>query len=144
MNRRLLPIALLVLFALAWIPTVRADDLKAMEGTWKVASAEAGGQPVDSDDLKALVVTIMGDHFTVQTKESMEGGTLKLDETQKPRTMDATMTEGFEAGKVTRAIYELVGDTLRVCYALDGGERPSELATKDGSPWLLITYQREK
>ena len=144
MNRRLLPIALLVLFALACIRAAWADDLKALEGTWKVASAEAGGQPVESDDLNALVVTITGDHFTVKTKESMEGGTLKLDETLNPRTMDATMTEGFEAGKVTRAIYELMGDTLRVCYALDGSERPSELATKDGSPWLLITYQREK
>lgn len=144
MNRRLLPIALLALFSLAFITAAWADDLKAMEGTWKVAAAEAGGKPVESDGLKDLVVTILGDHFTVKTKENMEGGTLKLDETQQPRTMDATMTEGFEAGKVTRAIYELMGDTLRVCYAIEGSERPSELASKEGSPWLLVTYHREK
>ena len=47
-------------------------------------------------------------------------------------------------GKVTRAIYELSGDTLRVCYAFDGGERPMELATREGSPWVLVTYKREK
>ncbi|MEA3209485.1 MAG: hypothetical protein QOE70_2542 [Chthoniobacter sp.] len=32
---------------------------------------------------------------------------------------------------------------MRVCYALDGGERPKEFATKEDSPLLLITYKRE-
>ena len=144
MNRRLLPIVLLALFALTFTATTRADDLKAMEGTWKVASAEAGGKAVESDDLSALVVTIAGDHYTAKLKEGLEAGTVKLDETQKLKTMDATKTEGFEAGKVIKAVYELKDDTMRVCYAMDGGERPTELATKDGSQWLLITYQREK
>jgi len=145
MNWRFLPTALLALASLAFTTTtLRADDIKAMEGTWRAATAEAGGKPVDSEDLKKLVVTITDDHYTVQTKDGTEAGTLKVDETQKPRTMDATRTEGFEAGKVIKAVYEITGDTLRVCYALDGGERPTELATKDGSPWLLITYQREK
>lgn len=144
MNQRLLPIALLALFLLPFTSSAHADDLKAMEGTWKVASAEAGGQPVDSPQLKDLVVKITGDHYTAEVKEGVEAGTVKLDETKKIKTMDATKTEGFEAGKVIKAVYELKGDTMRVCYAMDGGERPTELATKDGVPWLLITYQREK
>ncbi len=144
MSRLLVFAALLTPLALVLPPAARADDLKAMEGTWKVESAEAGGQPVESDDLKNLEVRIKGDQYNVNTKDGPNIGTLKLDETQKPRTMDATRTEGFEAGKVVQAIYTLEGDTLRVCYALDGGERPTELATKEGSPWLLITYRREK
>lgn len=144
MNQRLLPIVLLALFALTFTATTRADDLKAMEGTWKVSSAEAGGQPVETPQLKDLVVKITGDHYTAEVKEGVEAGTVKLDETKKIKTMDATKTEGFEAGKVIKAIYELKGDTMRVCYAMDGGERPTELATKDGVPWLLVTYQREK
>ncbi|HSI11734.1 MAG TPA: TIGR03067 domain-containing protein [Chthoniobacter sp.] len=144
MNRRLLPVALLALLAHTFTSISRADDLKAMEGTWTVVSAEAGGEAVESDDLKALVVTISGDHYTAKLKEEMEAGTVKLDETQKLKTMDATKTEGFEAGQVIKAVYELKDDTLRVCYAMDGGERPTELATNNSSQWLLIIYQREK
>lgn len=144
MKRPLLSSALVAVVAFVFSPAAQADDVKAMEGKWTVASAEAGGQSVDSEDLRALVVTIAGDHYELMTKEGPDAGTLKLDETQKPKTMDATDTEGFDAGKVIRAIYELTGDTMRVCYALDGSARPTEFATKEGSPWLLITYQRQK
>jgi uncharacterized protein (TIGR03067 family) len=139
-----LPAAILALSALVFTHAAQADDLKAMEGTWKVESAEAGGKQIESDDLKQVVVTIKGDQYEVMTKDGKDAGTLKLDETQKPKMMDATKTEGFDAGKVIKAIYEISDDTMHVCYALDGGERPKELATKEASPWLLITYKREK
>jgi uncharacterized protein (TIGR03067 family) len=137
-------VAIVVLSTLIFTPAARADDLKAMEGKWKVESAEAGGKPVESPELKALVVTITGDRYELMTDEGPDGGTLKLDETQNPKAMDATDTEGLTVGKMIKAIYELSGDTLRVCYALDGGERPKEFATKADSPLLLITYRREK
>jgi uncharacterized protein (TIGR03067 family) len=145
MKSRFLPAAvLLALFSLVFLGTARADDLKGMEGTWIVETAEAAGKPVDSEDLKDLVVTIAGDRYTVKTRDEIKRGTLKLDETQKPKTMDATNTEGLDVGKVVKAIYELNGDTMRVCYALDGGARPTELASKEGSTALVITYKREK
>ena len=136
--------AIIVTSTLVFSPAAKANDLKDMEGTWKVESAEAGGQKVESEDLKAIVVKITGDRYEVKTKDKLDAGTLKLDETQKPKTMDATDTEGLDAGKVVKAIYELSGDTLRVCYALEGAERPAEMATKEGSPLLMLTYKREK
>ena len=138
------PAALLAICTLLFSRPARADDLKAMEGTWKVESAEAGGQKIESGDLMEIVVKITGDRYEVRIKDKLDGGTLKLDETQKPKTMDATDTEGDDVGKVVKAIYELSGDTLRVCYALEGGERPTEMKTKEGSPLLLMTYKREK
>ena len=136
--------ALLAASALLFSTIAQADDLKAMEGTWKVESAEAGGKKVESDELKEIVVKITGDRYEVKVKDKLDAGTLKLDETQKPKSMDATDTEGLDAGKVVKAIYELSGDTLRVCYAIEGGERPTEFATKEGSPVLMLTYKREK
>ena len=136
--------ALLAACTLLFSHTAQADDLKAMEGTWKVEAAEAGGKPVESGDLKELVLKITGERYEVKIKDKLDGGTLKLDEKQTPKTLDATDTEGLDAGKVVKAIYELTGDTMRVCYSLDGGERPTELGTKEGSPWLLVTYKREK
>lgn len=124
--------------------SARADDLKAMEGKWTVAEAEAGGKKIESEDLAKLVVTITGATYSLMTDDGPDGGTLTLDETQNPKTMDATDTEGMDVGKVIRAIYEITGDTMRVCYAIEGGARPTEFATRDGVPWLLITYQRQK
>jgi uncharacterized protein (TIGR03067 family) len=144
MKPRLFPAAFFAMFAFVFPLAAHADDLQAMEGKWTIASAEAGGRNVDSEEMKALVVTIMGDHYELLTKEGPDGGSLKLDETQTPKTMDATKTEGLVVGKVIKAIYEISGDTMRVCYALDGSARPAEFATKEGSPWLLVTYQREK
>jgi uncharacterized protein (TIGR03067 family) len=121
-----------------------ADDLKAMEGKWMIEKAEANGEQIDQESLKDITVTIKGDHFELLVKDTKDAGTIKLDETQKPKTMDATDTEGDDVGKVTKAIYEVSGDTLRVCYAMDGGERPKEFATKPESHLLLVTYKREK
>ena len=136
--------AVLAVTTLLFSQNTRADDAKAIEGTWKVESAEAGGKKIESEDLMTLVVKITGARYEVRIKDKVDAGTLALDEKQTPKTMDATDTEGDDVGKVVKAIYELNGDTLRVCYPLDGGERPKEFATKEGSPVLLVTYKREK
>ena len=139
-----LPATLLAVCTLLFSRTAQADDLKAMEGTWKVEAAEAGGQKIEAADLMTLVVKITGARYEVRVKDKIDGGTLALDEKQTPKTLDATDTEGDDVGKVVKAIYEIAGDTMKVCYTLDGGERPKEFATKEGSPVLLLTYKREK
>jgi uncharacterized protein (TIGR03067 family) len=144
MKRSLFSAALVAIFGVGFSPAGRADDLQAMAGRWTVEAAEAGGNAVDSEELKSLVVTIEGDRYSLQSKDGPDGGTMKLDETKSPKTMDAADTEGDNIGKLIQAIYEITGDTMRVCYALDGSARPTEFATKEGSPWLLVTYRREK
>jgi uncharacterized protein (TIGR03067 family) len=122
---------------------VFAEDLKDMEGTWIVAEAEAGGQKVESEELKAVTVKIAGDRYEVTTSGGKETGSLKLDAGLKPKTMDISPADGPNAGKLVKAIYEINGDTMRVCYTLDDGARPAEFATTV-SGTLLITYKREK
>jgi len=107
-------------------------------------SVEADGKAVDPGELKDQELTITDGRYSVMTKDGPDAGTLKLDEAQNPRTMDATRTEGFEAGKVVKAIYKLEGDTLLLCVAPERGERPTELVAKEGSGWVLITYQRQR
>lgn len=146
MNLRSLSAAVLALVSLAFTTTTTwADDLKALAGTWKVAAVEVAGKQVDPEFLQDLVVTVAGDQYTAKSSNRNEGGTIKLDETKTPRTMDVTKTEGFEAGRVIKAVYEIKDDTVRVCYDLDDSGRPTEVATKDdGTKWFMITYQREK
>jgi uncharacterized protein (TIGR03067 family) len=142
--KKLCAVWLIVLCGLAMGSRVWADDLKAMEGKWSIEKAEVNGEAVDQETLKDILVTITGARYELLIKDTKDAGTIKLDETQKPKTMDGTDTEGEDVGKVTKSIYELSGDTLRVCYSLSGGERPKEFATKPDSQLLLVTYKREK
>ena len=138
------PATLLALCTLLFSRTAQADDLKAMEGTWKVESAEAGGKKIEAEEILSLVLKISGARYEVHLKDKIDAGTLALDEQATPRTLDATDTEGEDVGKVVKAIYEISGDTMKVAYTLDGGERPKEFATKEGAPGLLMIYKREK
>ena len=144
MRLSLFPATLLAVSTLLFSRTSEADDLKAMEGTWKVQSAEGEGKKLESEEILSLVLKITGARYEVQVKDKIDAGTIALDEKQTPKTMDATDTEGDNVGKVVKAIYELTGDAMKVCYALNGGERPKEFATKEGQPVLLLIYQREK
>jgi uncharacterized protein (TIGR03067 family) len=58
--------------------------------------------------------------------------------------MDITGTDGPNKGKTFPAIYELDGDTLKVCYDLSGKERPKALKTESGTMTFLVIYKRVK
>jgi uncharacterized protein (TIGR03067 family) len=71
-------------------------------------------------------------------------GTVKLDAARKPRAMDVEGTKGPNKGKTILAIYELKGDTRRVCYGLGGKARPAEFKTGAGTQLFLVEYRRQK
>lgn len=125
---------------------VAADDaaaLKPLQGMWKVTAAELGGRPLGGDFMRTTKLTIQGDRYTVMA-ESPDKGTLKVDASQSPKTMDVIGGEGPNKGKTILAIYEIKGDTLRICYDLSGKSRPTEFKSKPDTPLFLATYQREK
>ncbi len=57
--------------------------------------------------------------------------------------MAITGTKGPNQGKTIPAIYELNGDTLKVCYDLSGEGHPTEFQSKAGTKLFLVTYRRE-
>jgi uncharacterized protein (TIGR03067 family) len=120
------------------------EDLKMLQGTWVPTAAEMGGQKLPDDSLAAIKLTLKDDRYTVQVGKATDQGTVKLDPAKKPKEMDITGTEGPNKGKTILAIYELSGDTLKVCYAMEGKERPTEFKTKPDTKLFLATYKREK
>lgn len=134
-----------VLFVLL-APAALADnktELKSLAGKWQVSDAEIDGKKV-TDTFKDVVLTIENGNYTVKLGAMEDKGTVGVDSSKKPKSMDVTGTEGVNRGKTFPCIYELKDDTLTICYGLDFATRPAELKTSEKSNRLLIVYKRKK
>jgi uncharacterized protein (TIGR03067 family) len=120
------------------------DDLKKMEGEWALTSGELGGTKFPDEVAKTIKLVLKGDTYAVTAGDKVDRGTVKLDTSKSPKTIDITGTEGPNKGKTFPAIYELTEDTLKVCYNLGGSDRPSEFKSKEGTQIFLATYKRVK
>jgi uncharacterized protein (TIGR03067 family) len=118
-------------------------DLAALAGKWQPVSMEQGGRKTPAEQLKSISLTIEGDKFTVAVDDKLDQGTLKLGKQDKLKTMDIIGTEGPNKGRTYPAIYQLEGDSLKICYNLEGDQRPTEFKAASGK-LLLIEYKKAK
>jgi uncharacterized protein (TIGR03067 family) len=119
------------------------EEWKMIEGTWIPVTAELGGQKLPDEYIKDTKLILSAGRYTY----TIDQGTYKLIPTKEPKelkAMDVTGVEGPNKGKTLLAIYELAGDTLRICYDLDGKLRPDAFMTRAGTQQLLVIYKRAK
>jgi uncharacterized protein (TIGR03067 family) len=133
-----------ILFAAAAWSQDAANERKLLEGAWLPTAAEMSEKGWDETTLKSMKLVIEGDKYAVTVGKAIDKGTTKIDPSKKPKTMDIMGADGPNKGKTFLCIYELNGDTLRVCYDLSGKARPSEFKTKKGELLFLVTYKRAK
>ena len=118
-----------------------APDAKAIEGTWTPIKAEMAGQPLPVTVLNAISLKMGEGRYEVNA-ERADYGTYRLDTTTQPKGMTVTGTNGPNQGKTFPCIYELHGDTLRICYDLSGKQQPTEFKSLAGTKLYLVTYNR--
>jgi uncharacterized protein (TIGR03067 family) len=120
-------------------------ELQKLQGAWTFASQVVNGKAIPAENLKNLTLNMEGDKFTVKQGEEMyQTGRQKLDPSKTPKTLNAEVTEGPEKGSVMLGIYELDGDTLKVCFDLEGKKRPTGFKSTAGSNTILIVHKRVK
>jgi uncharacterized protein (TIGR03067 family) len=119
-------------------------EQERFEGTWGFASVEMGGKAISLAGFKGIKLVLKGDHFILKEPTATYGGHYAVDTAARPKTIDIIFTEGPEAGKVSKGIYELEGDTYKICVGMAGEPRPSEFASKAGSRYVLEVMKREK
>jgi uncharacterized protein (TIGR03067 family) len=122
-------------------------ELDKFAGTWLVVSAEQAGAKTPEETLKPLnlKLVITGDKYESKSGDTkIDAGTIAVDATKSPKTVDVMPSEGTRKGKKLLAIYEFNGDELKCCYDLEGKERPKEFTTKPGTQQLLIVYKKQK
>ena len=119
------------------------DVLKEIQGTWKFVSQEMDGKPRPKEELEKQTITFEGDKWTVRRDgKVVQAGTHKFDPAKKPPQVDAAVTEGEDKGSTMLGIYELKGDTLKVCFDPKGKERPADFTSKAGR--MTAVVEREK
>ena len=120
-------------------------ELKKLEGSWATVSIEAAGQKVtDEDKIKTRKLSTKGDKYTLKVGDETVQGTIEINPTKKPKTIAVKPESGTNKGKTLLGIYELDGDSLKICLALPGKDRPAAFATAAENGQQLVVYKREK
>lgn len=117
-----------------------AEELKRLEGDWKIVTAEQGGEAVECNDL----VVFAGRKCTVTNPATMIvfENTIAVDPSKTPKRIEITNTQTKE---VWAGIYEFKGDKLRcLFYGGKDAKVPSEFKTTKGSLEVMYTYERVK
>jgi uncharacterized protein (TIGR03067 family) len=126
-------------------------ELKKLDGTWAFQSITVDGQEAPPANFSALRIVQSADgSFTIKATVGAEervvaAGKSVIDPSASPKTFDRTYTEGRDKGGKTFGIYELDGDTLKLCLVKDdAAKRPKEFASKPGSGQVLSVLKRVK
>lgn len=135
-------IALITLFSVLSIACNEGDAKKEkqnLQGKWQAVAIEADGKKGPEDLVARMTIIFSDDTFTLDIGVKTKG-TFLLDLANTPKTIDFA----FSKDVVAKGIYILDGDSLKICYAQPGKERPKELTTESGSGHELFVLKRTK
>lgn len=124
--------------------TLVEEEVGRFEGTWKYDSMIVEGRRSAEEHFESARLILEGDRFEMTDSWTTPRGTFTADPTITPRTIEVKFTEGPEAGKMSKGVYELEGDTYTVCIGLAGRERPKGFACEPDSGHALQVLRRIK
>ena len=94
-----------------------------------------------AERVKGYKNTVKGDKFSITSEgKTAEEGTMKLDPSKKRKEVEFILAEGE---KTALGIYELSGDTYKLCYAPPEKDRPKEFGAKEGTGYTLSEWRRD-
>ena len=116
-------------------------DLKKLEGAWRLVGLEVGGKAVNPDTWgRPVRREFSGTKSSFASGERVVDGQITINPSKTPKWIDETLV----TDKRFQGIYELKGDTLRLFMERQGGQRPTEFKTKEGTQQAVETYERVK
>ncbi len=117
-------------------------ELLKIQGTWKFESLEDSTKKAPTW-LKKRTFFVGGPVFLVREGDKVvQGGTLRLVPWKSPRSVDAVVRKGAHEGNTMLGVYEIKGDTLKVCFDPEGEARPKKFGTKEGTQQYVAVYKR--
>jgi uncharacterized protein (TIGR03067 family) len=118
------------------------SDTHPIEGLWQPLKAELSGEIAPEMVLSRMTLTLRAGRYTVHFGgEISDQGAYAISSRDPHAALTLSGERGANQGKEIPAIFQLVGDRLRVCYGLDGN-RPENFATTAETRFYLVTYRR--
>jgi len=117
--------------------------LAALQGTWEIVALEVEGASIPVGGFRGSRIIVKGGTFSTVSMGATYGGTLTVDASKSPKTLELSFKSGPEKGTKSLAIYELHGDTWKLCLTVTGHTRPTSFATKPGSGHAFEILKRQ-
>jgi uncharacterized protein (TIGR03067 family) len=119
-------------------------ELKKFQGTWKVVRMQVDGVKIPVEAFDKTTVVVEGDKFSFRDKGRVyEEIEVVLDVAKKPREIDLHFVTGLKKGVTEKGLYELDGDTLKICQSLNLKKRPTDLESGKGSAQQRMVLKRQ-
>jgi uncharacterized protein (TIGR03067 family) len=117
--------------------TIRTDANHELEGSWRLVQRQSSGVTVPQEHLSGCQLLVTGDTCTLKLPGKQEAFRWHIDPGAFPKIIDWTDARG----QTIHGIYEVQGETLRICKSTDsGGRRPCWFAGEEGD---LEEWRRE-
>ncbi len=120
------------------------EDMKKLEGEWVIESYIQGGQDHSATfGGGKMTRTISGNRWTTSSIGQVTQYTFRIDPTKKPKTIDITMAGDGTQKQTFLCIYEVEGDTLKLCQAQAGQNRPAKFEATNGNDILTVAKRKK-
>ncbi len=118
---------------------------RGLEGSWLPVAAYVSDREVPIGELRVARLDLHAGRYEIRDASGavVDSGDYSVDADVLPRMMDMTGVAGPYAGRKLEAIIELDGDSLTVCYDLDGLARPESMEPDEDQLLLRIAYERD-
>jgi uncharacterized protein (TIGR03067 family) len=137
MTRSVAPIVILLLSVPISAEEKTDKALKALQGKWEVVKIVMGGEQLPLEKKPKLIFTFKGTQL-IPSDMPDDVATIKLDPSQMPAWFNLT----DRSNEKSLGIYEISGDTLKICFADPGTERPKEFTSPKGSKTGYVELKR--
>jgi uncharacterized protein (TIGR03067 family) len=134
---------MLVQFRDIRLRTLAAAGQVSLDGVYKATQAVMNGDDLPEGDLASITVTFKGNTYAVEADGFSDSGTYTVDSSKSPALMDFKPTNGPAAGSTVKGIVSVEGDTVKLCYAGDGGARPEKFESSSGSGRVCMTFKKK-
>lgn len=123
---------------------VPTKDIQRIQGTWVIRSVEVNGTKIGGNNLQNAPgeLTLNGNHYTLRFGEITNTGTFQLDSERTPRAVNVIPGDGPNKGRTFPGIYTIDGDSMRTCFNVGGGSRPTEFTTRDRPGWVVVEQKQ--
>jgi uncharacterized protein (TIGR03067 family) len=122
-------------------PKETPKDPPKLEGDWIVESIEgpkeAGPARITMRFTESKILILEGE------KPTPDEAGYTADLKKKPATIDIRPEKG-QKDKMVQGIIEITGDTMKLCFARDAKERPTEFKGDAANGIMMITLKRVK